>query len=385
MSDVIDLTGDDDEVRIAPPAAKRPRLAATEPASAGQGAEAVPASGNALLAELAAERRARMAARGDQGPAPSTAPATSSGRAATETAAKLAELRMLTYNLWFQEDCALRERMAAVGRIIEETKPHVVAFQEVTPRIESLLRQSSWWPHFTVSPSDIRCPYYTLLGVRKPPATRATEFTRMPFGNSAMGRDLLSTFLGMSLPDLRFVIALPISLPAVADAGDGSRVCVATSHLESFISPKQTSSSERVAQVRIATTALQQTYKHDDIVYAGDFNWDDGSVIEGVLQRQLPSDWIDCWAHLHGEKGGFTWDGPANPMLTSGMRKRLDRIVVRLRTFEVATVEMVGRDAIPGVLHRRVFRGTEKMVPVAPSDHFGLLMTLRRKASTTSC
>ena len=244
--------------------------------------------------------------------------------------------------------------MAAVGNLINRHQPHVVAFQEVTADLEQLLRRGGWWKEYTMSP-HAASSYYTLLGVRKQTAARV-EYTRMPFGNSEMGRDLLCT---------EFV------------AGGAARVCVATSHLESFINPGRTSSKERLEQMRVATASLEQRHGQQgvDIIFGGDMNWDDAE--EGKLSARLPGGWVDAWAALHGEQGGFTYDGVANPMLNNRIRKRLDRFVCRLHSFGLAKVELLGTEAVPGKTYRREYKGGVKLVPVVPSDHFGLLLTLR--------
>ena len=343
--EVVDLTGDDDEDEQ--PVVKKARTAAEQ-------APAAPAAhGNSLLAELAAARHARAVASGQAAPkaVPQEAPkAASSGPL-------LSELKMLSYNLWFAPD-AQEVRMAAVGDIITRHQPHVVAFQEVTFEMEQMLRRGAWWQQYSLSPSG-DSSYYTLLGVRKQQTGGGgAEFTRLPFGNSAMGRDLLSTVFGV---------------------GGAARVCVATSHLESFINAGRTSSKERLEQMRVATTALERRHGSQgvDVIYGGDMNWDDAE--EGRLSGRLPGGWQDAWAVLHGEQGGFTYDGVVNPMLNNRIRKRLDRFVCRLHAYELARVEMLGTEKLPGKEFTREYKGGVKLVPVVPSDHFGLLLTLRRK------
>jgi tyrosyl-DNA phosphodiesterase 2 len=340
--EVVDLTGDDDDDEDEP-VVKRARTAEPAPSTAAATAPAAPAAhGNSLLAELAAARHARAGASSQGAPK-----AASSGPV-------LSELKVLSYNLWFVPD-AQEDRMAAVGDLIAKHSPHVVAFQEVTFELEQLLRRGAWWQHYSMSPSS-GSSYYTLLGVRKQAGGGGVEYTRMPFGNSAMGRDLLSTEF---------------------EVGGSARVCVATSHLESFINAGRTSSKERVEQIRVATTALERHSQGMDVIFGGDMNWDDAE--EGQLSGRLPGGWVDGWSVLHGESGGWTYDGVANPMLNNRIRKRLDRFVCRLHSFELARIELLGTEAVPGKTYRREWKGSVKLVPVVPSDHFGLLLTLRRK------
>ena len=68
-------------------------------------------------------------------------------------------------------------------------------------------------------------------------------------------------------------------------------------------------------------------------------------------------------------------------MLRGYLRKRLDRAFVKLKHFDVKSIEMVGTQPIPGVTYHKTVsnRGKAEIIelPVVPSDHFGLLLTLR--------
>jgi tyrosyl-DNA phosphodiesterase 2 len=331
MADVVDLTRDEDIEAAAPPA-KRSRPAehlALTPAAP---------SANSLLATLHAERMAR----GRSG-----APAEAA--VAAPSTAPLFQLKLLTYNVWFA-DVAQRERMEAIGRLVASSSPHVVALQEVTPGLEEMLRSGSWASSYSFSPSPRGVPYYTLLAVRT--TFRRVSFRRIPFPNSRMGRDVTSCML---------------------ELGGGKRLCVATSHLESFLSREDTSSQERLAQLSTALSELSRTGSPTDCILAGDMNWDD--TLEGPMQ--LSGGWKDAWKLLRPGEPGHTYDAGANAMLIGGMRKRLDRVVVRADSYLPGSIEMVGREAIEGVQYTKTTKGGSKRLPVLPSDHFGLLYTAR--------
>lgn len=51
------------------------------------------------------------------------------------------------------------------------------------------------------------------------------------------------------------------------------------------------------------------------------------------------------------------------------IRRRLDRVFAKLHRWRLHSMELVGREALPGLR----FEGR----PVLPSDHFGLLLVLR--------
>jgi hypothetical protein len=64
------------------------------------------------------------------------------------------------------------------------------------------------------------------------------------------------------------------------------------------------------------------------------------------------------------------------------LQKRLDRLFCHLRDFEAQSIEMVGTELIPGLSYakERKVKGKVQttMLPVLPSDHFGLLLKLKR-------
>jgi tyrosyl-DNA phosphodiesterase 2 len=108
-------------------------------------------------------------------------------------------------------------------------------------------------------------------------------------------------------------------------------------------------------------------------VLGGDLSWDDD--VDGPLP--LGNGWVDAWTELRGGEGpgGWTYDAVANPMLSGCKqeRKRPDRFVCKLMDFRLESIEMVGVEPIPGVMHCDD-KGNE--LPVLPSHHFGLLLTI---------
>ena len=109
----------------------------------------------------------------------------------------------------------------------------------------------------------------------------------------------------------------------------------------------------------------------------GDLNWDDRE--EGLIESRLSGGWRDAWTLLRPGEAGHTYDAPANGMLFGGLRKRLDRVVVRSESYAPAGIEMVGREAIAGAFYTKEdrYRGGSKQLPVLPSDHFGLVYRAR--------
>jgi tyrosyl-DNA phosphodiesterase 2 len=184
------------------------------------------------------------------------------------------------------------------------------------------------------------------------------SFDCIGFSNSRMGRKLLI---------------------ADVNIGDAIELVLATSHLESPCpSPPtwdQMFSKERVAQA-IESLSLLGAFRN--VIFCGDMNWDD----KGDGPFPLPDGWIDAWTELKPGENGWTYDTKANVMLTANrkLQKRLDLFVCKLSDFQVDSIEMIGREPIPGLTHikeRRVRNETRQLqLPVFPSDHFGLILTI---------
>jgi hypothetical protein len=97
-------------------------------------APAPAAVGNSWLAQLHAERMARQGQR-QQGQA--QGPPSGNGQAASQKQGPgqgpglqqgLAQLSLLSYNVWFQDVC-MQSRMAAIGSIIQDRQPDFVCLQ----------------------------------------------------------------------------------------------------------------------------------------------------------------------------------------------------------------------------------------------------------------
>lgn len=82
-------------------------------------------------------------------------------------------------------------------------------------------------------------------------------------------------------------------------------------------------------------------------------------------------------------KPGYTYDGRTNGMIGGALQGRLDRFWCRLQDFDAESIEMVGTEPIPGLRCDREFKNGEGFrrasLPVFPSDHYGLLLKIRRR------
>ncbi|CAA7409137.1 unnamed protein product [Spirodela intermedia] len=269
-------------------------------------------------------------------------------------------LKVLSYNVWFREDLELEERMNALGRLIQQHSPDIICLQEVTPNIYKIFQASSWWKSYECSvPREMAAMrVYFCMQMSKLPVK---AFKCQPFGNSIMGRELC-------IADI--------------DIGAGKILVVATSHLESPCPgpPKwdQMYSKERVAQ---AKDSVQMLGRARNAIFCGDMNWDE--KLDGAFPAPAAAGWTDAWAELRPEENGWTYDTKSNPMLSGNraLQKRVDRFICNLPDFKIVGIDMIGLEPIPGLSYLKEKKVRKEMktivLPVLPSDHYGLLLTVQ--------
>ncbi|KAK7348441.1 hypothetical protein VNO80_22998 [Phaseolus coccineus] len=283
-----------------------------------------------------------------------------SGEENVELGKACSTFKILSYNVWFREDLELHKRMEAIGNLVQLHSPNFICFQEVTPNIYDIFKQCTWWSVYRCSVSSEMAysrPYFCMVLSKLP----VKSFRNIPFSNSVMGRELCI---------------------AEVEAASGKSLVIATSHLESPCPgpPKwdQMFSKERVVQANEAVNLLN---KQPNVVFGGDMNWDD--KVDGLYPLQ--DGWTDAWAQLRPNESGWTYDTKANQMLTGNrtLQKRLDRFICHLTDFKITSVDMIGMEVIPGLSYnkeKKVRNGIKQLVlPVLPSDHYGLLLTISSK------
>ncbi|XP_068463064.1 uncharacterized protein [Phaseolus vulgaris] len=283
-----------------------------------------------------------------------------SGEENVELGKACSTFKILSYNVWFREDLELHKRMEAIGDLVQLHSPNFICFQEVTPNIYDIFKQSTWWSVYRCSVSSEMAysrPYFCMVLSKLP----VKSFRNIPFSNSVMGRELCT---------------------AEVEAASGKSLVIATSHLESPCPapPKwdQMFSKERVVQANEAVNLLNE---QPNVIFGGDMNWDD----KGDGQYPLQDGWTDAWAQLKPNESGWTYDTKANQMLTGNrtLQKRLDRFICHLTDFKITSVDMIGMEVIPGLSYnkeKKVRNGIKQLVlPVLPSDHYGLLLTISSK------
>ncbi|GMH32624.1 hypothetical protein BSKO_00458 [Bryopsis sp. KO-2023] len=277
------------------------------------------------------------------------------GRMAEESGPKREEapasdsscLKVLTYNVWFNEQAAVRDRMKAIGEVIQSHGyPHFICFQEATHLIVELFKDSDWWDRYSASEVPAAVRYFTMVLVRKDiPITNRME---LPFENSVMARGLLAARVTVG----------------------GSRFMVVTTHLES---PNQGMmySRVRIEQCRQSIELLNE-FK-GPVIFTGDMNWQSKDGLMPLLDG-----WSDVWKSLYPEEDGFTFDPKTNTMLSDKKHdgRRLDRVLAKLEEgWSPLKAEIVGNRPIEGVKVPIWSHGKTSLQQAFPSDHFGVLVT----------
>ena len=281
-------------------------------------------------------------------------------------------LTYLTWNVWFNEELEVIQRMKAIGEHIQKYDADIVCLQEVTSTILDILQQSPWYSNggysSTILPAHGQfalCTYFNVIMTKHEMIRDSIRF--IPFENSVMGRHL---------------IVCPIKI------GD-TVVWAATSHLESPVGPHMGGkedwfSAERKEQLKFSMMILDERRYCDsnNVVFGGDMNWRKPSKNgknenDGNMKQYLRANWSDCYETLHPNDDGFTYDAKENGMLLGYLRNRLDRVLYKTNgNLKLKSCEMIGKEAIPNVSYiketKRKGNVEHKRLPVLPSDHFGL-------------
>ncbi len=287
--------------------------------------------------------------------------------------------QIATYNLWFQM-VHPTERMEAIAQILSQChqpdNPLVmVGFQEVIPPLASVLFPALERQGYTILRQPIKfVPYGCAMAIRNDVATVLDSGFR-PFRHSNMDRGILYARVRLST---------------------AQEILFTTTHLESWAGEDHPGSTQRQSQIlEMEAFCVQTVSKYPNVrcaVITGDLNWDDerarSAGPDPVMLGHLKEPWKDVWEHLHGDNKkaiGYTYDTKLNPMLGGNLRRRFDRILLYPdNASQVQRTEFLGKEALPGFSWDKTnpYNNTVRSVPVAPSDHFGLLAQLSVEANT---
>jgi tyrosyl-DNA phosphodiesterase 2 len=242
----------------------------------------------------------------------------------------LPTLRVCTFNVWF-DPFESERRCAAVLDILSETRPDVIALQEVTPRFLSSLLSTAWVRDaYAVSRSKLIDARYDVVMLSKLPVRHFVAHQI----SSDMGRKLHALTIQTTRGSL----------------------LIAGIHMESMRERTPT----RLKQIEECTPILSGA---DCSVWLGDFNAAPRSEEDEAIRCAFR----DVWAEL-SEAPGYTRDTSKNAMLAkvkADRHQRIDRVFLRGDGYQPISVRMLGTAPLPDT-DGQVF----------PSDHFGLIAEL---------
>lgn len=235
------------------------------------------------------------------------------------------QLVITTWNVWFDK-LHREQRNQLLLSALARHKPHLMAFQEVTPPFVRALQSQDWLRDEGYWVSAVEHQWIGAVLVGRVPL-RHLEFVPL---ESSMGRRLLVARL------------------------DGGPT-VATAHFESTASAGN-----------VRARQIQQTFEYlaqeSAAVVLGDFN----CCAEDPECAAIPSEVVDAWDHLHPADPGFSMDSTLNGMLAKTVaglvQKRIDRVLLRGAVAPLS-IERLGTKPDPSGLFA--------------SDHFGLVTNLR--------
>lgn len=301
----------------------------------------------------------------------------------TMTGGSYPNFQIASYNVWFgppdpeARQVYPQERMKGIVECLELASSFkerqqgmpcpllFVGLQELTPNLVEYLEPSFQSMGYKLYTQTIggSGPSYG-IGIVVPKDLTIIEHGFLPYKNSIQGRG----FFFVRTPTLLF----------------------ATTHLESWCGPQMTGAKEREVQiVEVANYCQEQLVKYHLELTAilGDLNWDDerkrksSEAPNRNLLSILPNGWQDA-----GKPFDFTYDAKENPMLGGNLRRRFDRCLYRtnFKSYSAKGLEKIGSQSIPNLIwnKRNTYNNTVKKMPVAPSDHFGILIHFSKKGSS---
>ena len=258
------------------------------------------------------------------------------------------EISMLTYNIWRSPE-KMRERIVALGQIVDDLEPDILVFQEVTLENLIVLKEQRWFARYRLIPPDVTVQGTISLEIIliMYPAVQKWYISR--FVNSPRKRKLVVAETKHIIPSqVQFVIAGT----HFVHAGENTIL--------------------RELQLQESLKVLSP---YENVCVMGDLNIED--KVDGDIV--LPSPWIDAWLSLPGntDSNGLTWDRSKTPFASvlkrtvnaTSYKARLDRVLCKLSDFKVKEMRVVG----------------DKLTKsgILPSDHFGVFTVLSATAETT--
>ena len=242
---------------------------------------------------------------------------------------------IVTINVWFGK-LHQRLRYDALLRLLEETRPEVVAFQEVTYDFLSQLKDQLWTAEYRwVDDHGPQLGHYGVAILSRLPVRRAS-YAELP---SDMGRTVLCAELDLG----------------------GEGFTIATTHLES-----RDKNVERRAQQLEAIGELLA--EEGTGIFCGDLNF----CASWQVENERLDGYDDIWSLLRPGDDGYTLNSNINLMKEGSALApvRFDRMLFfGERRWSAENIDLFATDCLPD------------NPKVWPSDHFGLMARVTSASS----
>jgi len=284
----------------------------------------------------------------------------------------LNSLTVVTYNVCFERDF-YDQRCEQIFKIIQGNNVDVICLQEVTPLFVDKLLKENWAQdcyYLSTYQTDPSIEPYgcIILSIIQP---RSFKRWALP---SQMGRDCLVA---------EYII-------------NGEEFACCTTHLESLDHPETRKEQlQRISEILTFPNAIlmgdfnfdsTQNYSHVQLKRDAhrrgipfdtleNMVFDPMETLENDILRIIFTEFRDGWSEsglkLPDEKG-YTFDSVENRMIKQYERMRYDRILFKSIncTWDAFGINLIGTEP----LDPSKVGGAE----VYPSDHFGVIMTVRR-------
>lgn len=247
--------------------------------------------------------------------------------------APAAELRVMTWNVWFDATRAA-ERLPALLDAIHAAAPDVLAVQEAEPwfldGFAADPRFAGW--KAAALPDGARAAGGCQLLSRHPIARERELFLPSRYGRRALIAEVLVA---------------------------GTAWTVAIVHLDSLMED----GPRRERQMALVQEAMRGI---NHALWLGDFNFGDADV----EQARIEPGWVDAWSTARPGEPGATWDPIRSALARANSfpdepARRLDRILVRSSTHRPTAATLHGNAPL---------RPADPLL--FPSDHFGVSAVL---------
>ncbi|MBU43076.1 MAG: hypothetical protein CMN76_07665 [Spirochaetaceae bacterium] len=280
-------------------------------------------------------------------------------------------LRIMTWNVSLRE--FIRENRAReVIRAILVARPHIVAFQEMTPEYYRLLEKDPGFSAiYRLVPGKAAHIKGRLVIASRIPVI-SNRFYNLP---GRMGRYAQQTEFYMELPSTQSGTGSPSENAHSGSSSDSNargesgnptdsqtiRFSTINLHLESYLQDGPI----RARQLQSIRSRLQ-----GPTIVLGDFNFGDGP--EAITERNaLPEGYRDLWKEKHGSRPGLTWNQEENPLsywfrFEGEHSRRLDYILLYENSWQLGDVFLYGREKV------LTYRGKE----IPASDHYAVVADL---------